>query len=85
MERGPRGGMSATTFETCLGRSVGVRVGVRVGVGVGVHFMISLKERLSTRSEKASMSTAWSGGGFCKNYCSLQAMRTRSSLAVVKV
>ena len=51
-----------------------------------VRFRISLKEKLSSRSaERASMSTACLDGGFCKNCCILQAMRTSSLLAVVEV
>ena len=49
-----------------------------------VSFRISLKEKLSARSDMASMSTACSGGGICKNYCNLQAMRTSSPLSVVE-
>ena len=49
-----------------------------------VRFRISLKEKLSARSERVSMSTVWFGGEFCRNCCSLQAMRTKRPLAVVE-
>ena len=49
-----------------------------------VRFRISVKEKMSARSERASISTSWLGGGFCKNCFNLQAMRNNSPLAVVE-